>query len=1189
MAGSKCVTINVKGLQNAKKRNDIFETFKRLDFDIIALQETHCDLKSVDQWTNEWDHGSFWSTGSKEKRGVAFLFGKNLDIQVLQKAVGFGERFIRLDVRINGIMYQLVNIYGRNPTTEARSENLFQKFSEHFHPDLPCLLFGDFNMVESFIKDRQGGRPRRYHTYGKDALTSQILHPHDLVDVWRENHPTDDAFTYHNYHDAIHSRIDRIYIPNNMLDVVTHAYIANFPWSDHDMCVMNMMFYTKTVRGPGYFKLNLTYLSQPAFCQKISKFLERWKESKPEYQDPRIWWDLSKIYVRQICIEHAAEINRFQRCKKSALLQDLKQEMERGTAADLETILQIEDQLKDLEYEANKKIFHHTHVTVQEVDEKPTRFFYALLKASQISMTLDKIETSDGTVLTDQTDIREEVKRFFETLYRRETKLSTDYQKFFLSKIKKKLSPAHRADLEKKLDLKECHRALFETGRGKLAGMDGLPYEYYKTFWHIIGKDFVDVANFTLFQADSLSESQKQIIITLLFKNKGERVHLKNWRPVSLLCCDYKIMTKTLNNRLKAVLGAIISPAQQSGISDRTIFNNLYLVRDIIDYCTQKNIPGYILSFDQEKAFDKVDRGFLYAVLHEMGFGPLFIRAIKILYTDNVASVLVNGFVSDQFNIERGNKQGCSPSSNLYAIYIEPLSLAIQEEKKLTPLPLPGPPILIMQIADDMEVFLSDKANVEYLFNLFAAFKAATGSSINEEKTEGLYLGDPKNILYNAEHTQPHLKKVLWKNIEGMRILGIIFFTDFKHTLNRNWVMMNNSIQDYLHRSRARDLSLKGRVLVLNTLALSQVWYLATVLTPPKKEKKKMNQSIITFLWQLGGRENHCKNPITRLNLYQPLHLGGLKLKGLRMQVMALQLKFIRDIVNPNCTHPWVHLARYWIGERLAPLHEDWSFLAQATYHRQDNTKQVKSEFYRQLLDIVQELDIPKTVWVTRDLYQQLLTKNPTAPRCWSDFWKNVVPDDKRLFTHIHWSYARGCHQDVMWKYIHRITPTNNFKFIRFTGGDNFKARSRYCSHCLDIVEDYHHVFHNCPMAKRVWDLIYPTIKILMRNTPFRITRLIINNYTENVPLAVRRVINTILQIVMHQIWLNRNMREFESTYTPLNKTKALISLTFNRAMRQTFRRLPLAVFREKCCHTPAVCKVVGDDTVVTNLFHPDT
>ena len=120
MAGSKCITINVKGLQNAQRRTNIFETFKSLDFDIIAIQETHCDKKSVDQWMNEWDHHSLWSIGSSEKCGVGFLVGKNLQAELIYHVIAFKERFLRADVKIQGIVYQLINIYGTNATTEAQ-------------------------------------------------------------------------------------------------------------------------------------------------------------------------------------------------------------------------------------------------------------------------------------------------------------------------------------------------------------------------------------------------------------------------------------------------------------------------------------------------------------------------------------------------------------------------------------------------------------------------------------------------------------------------------------------------------------------------------------------------------------------------------------------------------------------------------------------------------------------------------------------------------------------------------------------------------------------------------------------------------------------------------------------------------------------------------------------------------------
>ena len=66
---------------------------------------------------------------------------------------------------------------------------------------------------------------------------------------------------------------------------------------------------------------------------------------------------------------------------------------------------------------------------------------------------------------------------------------------------------------------------------------------------------------------------------------------LKNWRPMSLLCLDYKILTKMLANRLRKILPDIISEEQNCSIPKRTIFNNLFLARDIIRYNKEKSTP----------------------------------------------------------------------------------------------------------------------------------------------------------------------------------------------------------------------------------------------------------------------------------------------------------------------------------------------------------------------------------------------------------------------------------------------------------------------------------------------------------------------------------------------------------------------------------------------------------------------
>ena len=84
---------------------------------------------------------------------------------------------------------------------------------------------------------------------------------------------------------------------------------------------------------------------------------------------------------------------------------------------------------------------------------------------------------------------------------------------------------------------------------------------------------------------------------------------------MALLCTDYKLLSKVLANRLKNVLELIIHRDQSYCVQDRSIMDNLFLMRDLYDICKLHNIDVGIVSLDQEKAFDRVDHGFLFSTL----------------------------------------------------------------------------------------------------------------------------------------------------------------------------------------------------------------------------------------------------------------------------------------------------------------------------------------------------------------------------------------------------------------------------------------------------------------------------------------------------------------------------------------------------------------------------------------------
>ena len=140
--------------------------------------------------------------------------------------------------------------------------------------------------------------------------------------------------------------------------------------------------------------------------------------------------------------------------------------------------------------------------------------------------------------------------------------------------------------LEEPLSASECHKALTNMKSDKLPGSDGLPAELYCFFWDELGSALVDVLNFC-FNRGLLTESMRLAIISLLYK-KGDIDLLKNWRPISLLNVDYKLGLKTFASRLQLILPSILNSDQTCSVPGRSIFENLMLARDSIDYCQEK-------------------------------------------------------------------------------------------------------------------------------------------------------------------------------------------------------------------------------------------------------------------------------------------------------------------------------------------------------------------------------------------------------------------------------------------------------------------------------------------------------------------------------------------------------------------------------------------------------------------------
>jgi hypothetical protein len=213
---------------------------------------------------------------------------------------------------------------------------------------------------------------------------------------------------------------------------------------------------------------------------------------------------------------------------------------------------------------------------------------------------------------------------------------------------------------------------------------------------------------------------------------------------------DHKILSKTLCNRLKIIAEEIIGPEQTCGIKGRTIFDNLHFLRNVHDYCQYRQIPCCVISFDQAKAFDRVDHGYLFAVLKHVGFGPSFTRWVKLLYTNTVSQVIINGFLTEAFSLYCGARQGCGLSPLLYPLCIQPLAANINSCLLFRNVPMPTTDLTCNRIrmyADDTTVFAGNVGSIKIAFAHFEKFCIASGAELNKDKTTAC-------IFYGANHPE---------------------------------------------------------------------------------------------------------------------------------------------------------------------------------------------------------------------------------------------------------------------------------------------------------------------------------------------------------------------------------------------------------------------------------------------------
>ena len=399
------------------------------------------------------------------------------------------------------------------------------------------------------------------------------------------------------------------------------------------------------------------------------------------------------------------------------------------------------------------------------------------------------VKTPDGRLLRSSREMRDAFRAHFRDRFARCPDLPIREFRSYLADFSR-LGVAEAASCEGVVTECEVRDALEQVGLIKSPGLDGLPYEVYLRISQMFVPILTDMFNHWFAQG-VIPGCVTKGVITLL-KKGGQHVGegLDDYRPITLLNAELKILVQVLANRLQRVISDLIGPEQTFAVKGRSIQDNLHLIREVLKGI-EDDSEAALISLDQSQTFDRVDHRFLAAFLETAGFKPEFRRWISMMYDNPQAVVEVNRRRSEVFAIKRSVRQGY-PLSPLLAL--EPPLRRLRDEgtsPSLRGVPFAGPlTARVSAFANDITVFVSRCLDIKAVKEAVVEYERIVGAKVNFDKSEGLRLG-----AWRGSNTLPGPFR--WSD-GPVRILGVWFGPDLQ--LERNWSEVQTKVGIWLSR-----------------------------------------------------------------------------------------------------------------------------------------------------------------------------------------------------------------------------------------------------------------------------------------------------------------------------------------------------------------------------------------------------
>jgi hypothetical protein len=348
------------------------------------------------------------------------------------------------------------------------------------------------------------------------------------------------------------------------------------------------------------------------------------------------------------------------------------------------------------------------------------------------------------------------VKEYFGALFIRKV---SEIDDGILTDVDRKVTAEMNQLLLAPFTREEVKKALFSIGDLKALRLDGLHVIFFKRFWNLLEDDLVDEVLGAVQSAFvPMGWNDTTIVMIPKIDNPDKVTH---FRPISLCNVMYKIISKMLSFRLKAILPEIISDHQSTFVPRRLIMDNILLAYECIHTMKKKKGSKGLcaIKLDMHKAYDRVEWVFLERIMAKLGFDQRWIKLVMACVTFVRYSVRFNNFETDIFTPFIGLRQGDALSPYLFLMVAEGLSCMIkkaEERGELEGVKVCRGALTISHLlfADDSLILMqADKKNVDCLASILNRYCANSGQKISEAKSS-IYFSSNTDVEVKTEVCQ---------------------------------------------------------------------------------------------------------------------------------------------------------------------------------------------------------------------------------------------------------------------------------------------------------------------------------------------------------------------------------------------------------------------------------------------------